>query len=167
MPLHLCNINMFLVLFGILFDSRYVQGFAFFIGPVGAMMAILMPSGPFNNCSILKPRMLGYYFTHFCITFNCILLCTAGIYMPEYSDVIPIVVVGIILSFIIFCFNMVLRKTGIAIKANYFYTVEPEENKVLMFFNSYIKYPYLYLIPLFILFIPYMYLVTFIVKLFE
>lgn len=167
LPLHLCNINMFLIPLGIILNNRYIQGFAFYIGPVGTMMAILMPSGPFNNCSIFKPRMMGYYFTHFSIFFNCFLLVTAGIYDPQYADILPIVVVGIGLSFIIFCFNMVLRKTGIAIKANYFYTVEPEENKILEFFNQRIPYSFLYLIPVFILFVPYMYLLTFIVRLFQ
>ncbi len=167
LPLHLCNINMFLVPVGILLNNRYVQGFAFFIGPVGAMMAILMPSHSFNNFSIFKARMLGYYFTHFSITFNCLLLVMAGIYHPEYSDVLPIAGVGIAFTFVIFCFNLILRKTGAAIKANYFYTIDPEENKVLELFRKLIPYKFLYLLPMFVLVIPYMYLVTFIVKLFE
>ncbi|MBQ1877803.1 MAG: YwaF family protein, partial [Erysipelotrichaceae bacterium] len=167
LPLHLCNINMFLVPLGLLLDNRYIMGFAFFIGPVGTLMAILMPSASFNNFSILKERMRGYYITHFTILFNCLLLVTAGFYHPEYSDIFPIVIVGILLSFIIFVFNMILRKTGIASKANYFYTVDPEENKILEFFKSKIPYSYLYLIPLFVIFVPYMYLMTFIVKIFE
>ena len=167
LPLHLCNINMFLVPLGVLLNNRYVMGFAFFIGPVGTLMAILMPSHSFNNYSILKARMRGYYITHFTILFNCILLVTAGFYSPEYSDIFLIIVVGIGLSFLIFVFNMILRKTGTATKANYFYTVEPEENKILAFFNKKIPYSYLYLIPVFIVFVPYMYLVTFIVKLFK
>lgn len=165
LPLHLCNINMFLVPLGILTANRFILGFAFFIGPVGAMMAILMPSDPFNNTSILKPRMRGYYITHFLITYNCLFLAVIGIYQPQYSDILPIVLVGIVLSFIIFLFNMFLRKKGIASKANYFYTVEPEENKVLQFFNKLIPYSYLYLIPVFIIFVPYMFLLTFIYKL--
>ncbi|MBQ6655413.1 MAG: YwaF family protein [Erysipelotrichaceae bacterium] len=165
LPLHLCNINMFLVPLGILTNNRYIQGFAFFIGPVGAMMAILMPSDPFNNTSIFKERMRGYYITHFLITYNCIFMAVLGIYEPQYADILPIVLVGIGLAFLIFLFNMYLRKTKIAIKANYFYTVEPEENMVLQFFNRYIPIPFLYLIPVFILFVPYMYLVTFIYKL--
>ncbi len=167
LPLHLCNINMFLVPLGLLLNNRYIMGFAFFIGPVGTLMAILMPSASFNNFSILKERMRGYYITHFTILFNCLLLVTAGFYHPEYSDIFPIVIVGILLSFIIFVFNMILRKTGIASKANYFYTVDPEENKILEFFKSKIPYSYLYLIPLFVIFVPYMYLMTFIVKIFE
>ena len=165
LPLHLCNINMFLVPLGILFHNRYLQGFAFFIGPVGAMMAILMPSTSFNNTSIFKERMRGYYITHFLITFNCLFLAVIGIYDPRYSDVLPIALVGMLLSFIIYVFSMILRKKGIAIKANYFYTVEPEENKLLEFFHRFIPYSFLYLIPVFILFIPYMYLLTFIFNL--
>ncbi|MCR5066568.1 MAG: YwaF family protein [Erysipelotrichaceae bacterium] len=165
LPFHLCNINMFLVPLGIILHNRYLQGFAFFIGPVGAMMAILMPSISFNNTSILKPRMRGYYITHFLITFNCLFLAVIGIYDPRYSDILPIMLVGILLSFIIFLFNMYLRKKKIAIKANYFYTIDPEENKVLQFFHKFIPYSYLYLIPVFILFVPYMLLLTFIYQL--
>ena len=165
LPFHLCNINMFLGPIGILTSNRYIMGFAFFIGPVGTAMAILMPSHSFNNFSIFKKRMLGYYGTHFSIMFNCILLCPLGFYMPQYSDVLPIALVGTVVSFVIFLFNMVLRKTGIATGANYFYTCDPDENKVLLLSYKLIPHKYLFIIPLLIAFIPYMYLVTFIVHL--
>ena len=64
LPLQLCNINLFLIPIGILTRRRGILGFAFFIAPLGAAMALTFPEIAFNGYSLLLPRMLGFYLTH-------------------------------------------------------------------------------------------------------
>ena len=59
LPLQLCNINMFLIPIGILTQRRSLLGFAFFVAPLGALMALVFPEAPFVGYSLWLPRMLG------------------------------------------------------------------------------------------------------------
>ena len=61
LPLQLCNINMILIPIAVLKDSRPLKCFCFFLAPLGALMALLMPANGFDGYSLLLPRMLGYY----------------------------------------------------------------------------------------------------------
>lgn len=47
LPLQLCNINMFLIPIGILTRRRALLGFAFFVAPLGALMALVFPDPRF------------------------------------------------------------------------------------------------------------------------
>ena len=67
LPLHLCNINMLLLPVAVTRNSRPLMSFCFFLGPLGALMALMMPSAGFNGYSLLLPRMLGFYGTHFMV----------------------------------------------------------------------------------------------------
>ena len=43
LPLQLCNINMILIPVGVLLKKRSLMSFSFFLGPLGALMALMMP----------------------------------------------------------------------------------------------------------------------------
>ena len=43
LPLHLCNINLFLIPLGVWKRNRSIMGFSFFVAPLGALMALLFP----------------------------------------------------------------------------------------------------------------------------
>ena len=160
LPIQLCNINLILVPVSILTGKRELQSFCFFLGPLGALMAILMPCTGFECYSLLLPRMLGYYLTHWLVFFGSISLCTFGIYRPKRSDLKRTTVTVIILSFAIFLFDMLLRLTGVCVNANYFYVVEPFGNPILEMLYKIIPIPYVYVLPTLAILIPYMLLVT-------
>lgn len=61
LPMQLCNINMFLIPIGILTKRRSLLGFAFFVAPLAALMALVFPEAPFVGYSLWLPRMLGFY----------------------------------------------------------------------------------------------------------
>ena len=44
LPLHLCNINMLIIPIAVWRKSRPLMSFSFFLAPLGALMALLMPS---------------------------------------------------------------------------------------------------------------------------
>ncbi len=160
LPLHLCNINMLLIPVAMLTKKRPLMGFSFFLAPLGAAMALMMPGAGFEGCSILLPRMIGYFFTHFMVFFGGLALWGFGIYRPAFRDLPGVVISVLILSLLLFGFNMLLRTTGIYPNANYFYTVETEGNPVLEIFHRWLPYPYLFMLPSLGILIPYMLIVT-------
>lgn len=147
LPLHLCNINMILIPIAVYLDNRALKSFCFFVGPLGAMMALAMPGAGFDGFSLLLPRMLGFYGTHFAIVIEGLALVTFGLYKPKFRDLPLTVLTLILIGLVIFAVNMLLRTTGLHPKANYFYTVETEGNPLLEIFHRWIPVPFLYLLP--------------------
>ena len=160
LPLHLCNINMILIPIAVLRKSRPLMSFCFFLGPLGAFMALAMPGNGFDGYSLLLPRMLGYYGTHFMIMAEGLALAFFGLYRPRFRDLPKTVLTALIISFVIFCFNLLLRRTGLHPHANYFFTVETEGNPLLELFHRWIPVPYLYILPSVVILGVYMTLVT-------
>jgi uncharacterized membrane protein YwaF len=160
LPLQLCNINMLLIPFGVLKKNRPLMCFGFFLGPLGALMALLMPANGFDGYSLLLPRMIGYYGTHFMIVVEGLALVTFGLFRPRLRDLPKAALTVLLIALVIFGINMLLRVTGLHPKANYFYSVETEGNFLLEIFHSWIPVPFLYVLPSFLILIPYMLLVT-------
>ncbi len=160
LPLQLCNINMILIPVAVLRKSRPLMSFGFFLGPLGALMALIMPSTGFEGYSLLLPRMLGYYGTHFMIFIEGLALAVFGLYRPRFRDLPKTVLCAVGITFVIFWFNMLLRHTGLHPKANYFFAVETEGNPLLSLFYGWIPVTGLYLIPCIGILAVYMGLVT-------
>ena len=160
LPLQLCNINMILIPIAVATKNRALQSFCFFVGPLGAMMALAMPGNGFDGYSILLPRMLGYYSTHFMVVVEGLALATFGLYRPKFRDLPKSIVAIILVALVIFGINMLLRVTGLHPKANYFYSVETEGNPVLDMFHSLIPIPFLYQLPCTLVLGVYMCVVT-------
>lgn len=147
LPLQLCNINMILVPIAVATKNRGLMSFCFFVGPLGALLALVMPGNGFDSYSILLPRMLGYYGTHYMVVIECLAVVTFGFYRPKFSDLPKTELAIFLIALVIFGVNMLLRTTGLHPKANYFFTVETEGNPVLEIFYHLIPYPFLYLLP--------------------
>ena len=160
LPLQLCNINMILIPIAVLRKSRPLMSFSFFLGPLGALMALVMPGNGFNGYSLLLPRMLGYYGTHFMIVIEGLALVTFGLFRPRFRDLPRTVLTVLLVALGVFAFSMFLRWTGLHPGANYFFSVETEGNFLLEIFHRWIPLPFLYLLPAVLILVPYMLLVT-------
>ncbi len=160
LPLQLCNINMLLIPFAVLKKNRPLMSFGFFLGPLGALMAVLMPATGFDGYSLLLPRMLGYYGTHFMVIVEGLALASFGLFRPRLKDLPKAALTALVIALVIFGVNMLLRRTGLHPKANYFYSVETEGNFLLEIFHRWLPFPFLYLLPSFLILAPYMLLVT-------
>ena len=86
LPLHLCNVNMILIPIAVLRKNKHLMSFCFFVGPLGALMALAMPGTGFNGYSLLLPRMLGYFGTHFMVFIEGIAIVSFGFYKPRFKD---------------------------------------------------------------------------------
>ena len=160
LPLQLCNINMILIPIGVATNSRGIKSFCFFLAPLGALMALIMPGQGFSGYSIFLPRMLGYYGTHFMIVIEGLALAAFGLYRPKYKDFPRTLITFVILLLVIFGINLLLIKTGLYDHANYFFAMEPEGISLLEIFWKWIPIPCLYLIPGAVILLAYMSLVT-------
>ena len=160
LPLQLCNINMILIPFAVLKKNRPMMCFCFFLGPLGAMMALFMPGNGFDGYSLLLHRMIGYYWTHYMIVIEGFAIVTFGLFRPKLKDLTKAVLTALLIAFVIFCINMLLRVTGLHEKANYFFAVETEGNPLLEIFHKILPFPFLYLIPCTLILVPYMLLIT-------
>ena len=72
---------MILIPIAVLTNRRPLMSFCFFVGPLGALMALVMPGTGFDGYSILLPRMLGYYGTHF-------MVITAGFALADRKKIL-------------------------------------------------------------------------------
>ena len=160
LPLHLCNINMILIPIAVMRKSRPLMCFCFFLAPLGALMALLMPGAGFTGFSLLLPRMLGYYGTHFMIVIEGLAIVSFGLYRPRFRDLPRAILTALVISFCVFLINLLMRWSGLHPKANYFYSVETEGNFLLEIFHGWIPVPYLYLMPSIVILGTYMLLVT-------
>ncbi len=160
LPLQLCNINMILIPIAVMRRSRPLMCFGFFMAPLGALMALVMPGNGFSGYSLLLPRMLGYYGTHFMIVIEGLALVCFGLYRPKFRDLPRTVLAALLITLAIFGVNMLLRWSGLHPKANYFFSVETEGNFLLEIFHKWIPVPFLYLMPALLILVPYMALVT-------
>ncbi len=161
LPLHLCNINLLLMPVAVLTKKRPLLGFCFFVGPIGALTALVMPGNGFDGYAVFLPRMLGYYGTHFIVMFAALAVGTFGLYRPRLRDLPLTALTVFAVALVIFGVNLLLRRTGLHPKANYFYSVETEGNPLLELFYRWIPLPFLYLLPSIAILTVYAGLVTF------
>ena len=161
LPFHLCNINMTLMPLAVFFGFRPLMSFCFFMGPLGALMALLLPAPTFDEAYLFLPRIIGYYGTHYMIIVEAMALLTFGFYYPIYSDVPKAFLALIVISLLAHCLNTVIRRRGIYNHANYFYTMETEQIPALDMLYRFIPHPLFYELPLFPFSLIYMYLVVF------
>ena len=160
LPLQLCNINMLLIPVAVLTKKRPLMCFCFFVGPLGALMAVLMPAAGFSGASILLPRMLGYYGTHMAIIIEALAIVTFGLFRPRFRDIPKTCLTVVVIAFVVFIINVILRNTGLHPKANYFFAMETEGNPLLEIFHKLIPLPLLYEIPCIAVLAVYMSVIT-------
>ena len=160
LPLQLCNINMVLLPVAVWKDKRPLLSFCFFLGPLGALMALVMPGNGFAGYSLLLPRMLGYYGTHFMIVIEGLALVSFGLFRPRFRDLPMTAVTALGISLVIFALDMLLRASALHPKANYFFAVETEGNFLLEIFYRWLPHPWLYLLPCIVILGAYMTAVT-------
>lgn len=155
LPLQLCNINMFIIPIALLTRRRSLLGFAFFVAPLGALMALVFPEQAFSGYSVLLPRIAGFYLTHMLIFVCGVSLSVLGFYKPNYKDFVGITTAFFLLSLSAHVINTLLRVTGVCPFANYFFTYGSDVS-ILKLFWSWIPKPFFYELPSLLILFSYM-----------
>ena len=144
LPLHLCYTSLVLFIAGFAMNKKSLQTFCFFVSPVGATMALLVPDVYALDVSILEPAVLMFYLSHgalAAIYWNAGFLGFAEI---NWKGAAKSVAIACILYVIMFGVNVIGQSCGIE-SMNYFYSYKPEGNSLLELFWSFIPVPGLYL----------------------
>jgi len=160
LPLHLCNINMMLIPIAVLLKIRPLESFCFFAAPLGAMAALAMPGYGFEGYSIILPRMLGFFGTHFMIFIEGLAITTFKLYKPAFSDIPLTLLTALITLLGVSAINLILRWTEVYPNANYFYSIETEDNVILDMFYRWLPVPVLYIMPCIGILAFYMFVIT-------
>lgn len=158
MPLHLCNINIFIISIGVLIKNKYLLTFGGIVGPLGALMALTFPYPNFFDNSIFLLRNIGYYGTHLVIILMGLLIFGFGFIKPELKNLKCLVICSTCLSLFIFLLNLLFRWIS-GSDVNYFYTMHPNGISILEVFWNLIPVPYLYLLPAILLLVVYFFVV--------
>ncbi len=162
LPLQLCNINLFLIPLGILTKKRQILGFAFFIAPLGALMALIFPEAPFRDFSPFLPRMLGFYLTHSLLIVCGLSLSSLGFYSPRAKDEPGILALFLALGLGAHMINTILRR-GLCPQANYFFTYGADISALKLLWKL-IPVPFLFETPIVLVLLAYMTLVIFLYR---
>lgn len=145
LPLHLCNISIFLVPIGLLINNKKLLAYGFYIAPLGAFLAVCSPSPEFIGESIFEMYNIGFYFTHLNIVIIGVLLVTLGFFKPSFKELLFLNIYAVCIACVICLFNIVVGSlTGADV--NYFYTLHDNGISLLKLFWSIIPVPFLYLI---------------------
>ena len=83
LPLQLCNINMLIIPVAVEEEPSPVQLLLFFLGVSWAGHGAGHAGNGFAGYSLLLPRMLGYYLTHFMVVIEGLALVTFGLFRPR------------------------------------------------------------------------------------
>ena len=160
LPLHLCNINMMLIPIAVLLKIRPLESFCFFAAPLGALAALTMPGEGFEGYSLLLPRMMGFFGTHFMIFIEGLAITTFRLYKPAFRDIPLTMLTALITLLGVSAINLILRWTGVYPNANYFYSIESENNAILDMFYRWLPVPVLYIMPCIGILAFYMFVIT-------
>ena len=167
LPLHLCNIHMLLMPIAVATKKRSLLSFCFYVAPLGALMALLMPAIGFSGYSIMTPRIIGFYGTHIMVIVEAIALYTLDFYRPEYRDIPKAAGMLLMIAIVIFGIDLILKFLKLCPNPNYFFLLDPEGNPILELFRSYIPYPFLYASPAILILLVYMLILTFVMNRFK
>ena len=149
LPINLCNLSLFFALIAARKDCRFLQAFLFYICPLGALMALLMPCDGFYDVPFWLPRCIGYWGFHLAVPVLSLAFTTSGLYRPRYRD-IP-AALGVLLGIALFDHGVnVLLRPSLCPEANYCFTFGIEGNPLTEFLMRLIPVPALYLLPLMI-----------------
>lgn len=145
LPMHLCNVSLFLVPIGLLLNKESIYAYGFYVAPLGAFMAITFPNPYFTNTNLLFFYNIGFYFTHINIIIIGLLICTLGFFKPNFKSIPFLFILVFSLACGSFLINLGIRFHFKA-PANYFFTYEPEGISILELFWKILPIRFLYVI---------------------
>jgi uncharacterized membrane protein YwaF len=166
LPLHLCNIKMFLIPLALMNterEGRWERGllaFCFFSTPAGAVMALASPLDAFDTVSLLLPRAIGYYGIHGLLAIAGAGIVSLGLYRPQYRDIPVALLLMLSLVLISHLVNAVFRVSDLASNANYFFTFDPQGTMILTTLWRLLPIPLVYELPLIPIVLAYAVLLT-------
>ena len=147
LPLHVCYSGLMLTMVGLFCDYDPLEAFGFYVGWLGAFMAMVSPDGYYQSKNLFHPPILFLYLTHGLLMalYSCIWFL--GLFQPSWSAGIQSVLILILLTLGLHGINLLGHRWGLT-TMNYGYTMSPGGSSLLEIAWKWLPYRYLYvLIP--------------------
>jgi len=144
LPFHLCYASLVLFIAGLALNKKALQTFCFFVSPVGATMALLVPDVYALDVSIFEPAVLMFYLSHGALAAIYWNIGFQGFAEISWKGAAKAVAIAGVLYIVMFGVNVIGQSCGID-SMNYCYSYGPEGNALLEIFWSWIPVPGLYL----------------------
>jgi uncharacterized membrane protein YwaF len=160
LPLHICNINLFLLPLALLLRNKYLMAFQFYFTVSLSLLALVTVDAAFQGQPILEFTALVYFYYHSFLMVAPVLLVTLKMFRPSFKTVLPAAALMIALTFFAHLVNMALRTSGLAREANYFFTCGLHGDPLTDMYWSLIPYEFFFLIPSLLSFAPFIILTT-------
>jgi uncharacterized membrane protein YwaF len=160
LPLHLCNMNLILIPVALLTKNKLLMGYTYYVATIAAMAAIMFFDSRYVGVNVMTYSVFVYFFYHAVLVATPILLVMFGLYTPEKSQIINVIILLLCMATVIHGFNLFMRSTGLCTISNYFYTMGMEGNPVLELLMKLVPIPLVYYFPMIPALYGYAYLIT-------
>ncbi len=151
LPCYLCNMTLVIAFIAATTSNRYCMAYCSTVGWVGGVIALVMPDYKFRDIPLFSRQFVGYYGVHCSLFLLAISFLTCQLYVPAYLDILGVIGILFVCLVIAHCTNYFLRKSRYP-KANYIYTYGPDGIAILEKFWNLIPIPFVYLIPVIIVY---------------
>lgn len=146
LPLQLCYLTSVLLLIGLLWRNETLLAFCFYVGSLGAVLAIVSPDSYYTDINLLEvPSAILFYFLHGMIAVVYFSVGTTGLITPGWKKGLTSTALLGVFYTIIHVINMVGKAMGLE-AINYFYSLDTGGSGALDMFWNLIPYPFWYLL---------------------
>ncbi|MBQ7045425.1 MAG: TIGR02206 family membrane protein [Clostridia bacterium] len=150
LPLHLCGINILLILFDMFKPTKAVRSFLYYFCIPGALLALLFPNWTVLPC--FNFSHIHSFLIHAFLVLYPLLLVAEGEVTPKIKDILKCALLLIIMAIPIYFINLLCD-------TNFMFLMEPETGNPLGLFEKYLGshlwgFPVLLPIVMFIMYIP-------------
>ncbi len=150
LPLHLCNINIFLITYHAWKPGKAVGKFLYLVCVPAALAAVLFPN--WNTLPVVNFMHLHSFTLHILLAVYPIALIVSGEIMPRLSDVPKCLGILFAEAVVAYCVNLLLD-------TNYFFLMNAPEGNPLYWFqqnlgNHWLGFPVLIAAAVLLMFLP-------------
>ena len=156
LPLHFCNLNLLLLPLAIKTRNKTLMAYQVYFGTLLAFFALFTIDPAFRGEPFFEFTCLVYFYYHSMLAVMPFLFLTFKMFVPTFKEAWKPVLLLIFITFIIHIVNIILRTTGIASEANYFFTFGLRGDPFTEIFWRILPFNFFFLLPaLVIVFVPY------------
>ena len=154
LPCYLCNQSTLMCIVASIIHDVPIMAYCVAVGTLGAVLAYVMPDSYNQDQRFFSKQAFGFYGYHGLLIVTCLSFYTMGLYEPKISDCIWPAFYTFVLATIAHFLNLYLRKSGLNPRANYVFTIDPD-NIILKKMYALLPVPLLYMLPVLPIFATY------------
>lgn len=145
LPLHLCYSGLLLTMVGLYKDYQSLESFGYYVGLLGAFMAMISPDGYYDQQSLLHLPTLFFYMTHGLLTAMYACIGLLGLIRQGWKTALRSLLILILLTLVLHVINKVGGAVGME-GMNYCYTVSPGGSGLLELLWSWLPHEWIYVV---------------------